>query len=319
MLPTGRPPRVSVVVPFLNAARFLPEAVDSVFAQTYQDWELLLVDDGSTDGSTELARQYAKCAPAQVHYLEHPGHQKRGSSASRNLGIRHARAVYIAFLDSDDVWVPTKLAQQVPILDEHPEVDLVYGATLVWYSWSETPQENLHDYVPNMGMPLEQEIPGPLLLTRMLRREAHCPPMSNVFVRRAAALGAGLFEEQFRGLHDDQAFLAKLCLRARVLVSGNSWHKYRQHADSCLARASAGGHRRAARRRYLRWLRAYLVEQGRRHSEVWKTVEEQLRPYRLSHRLRVRTLRVARRVVPAPMRSWLRRCLGMSGASRGDA
>jgi glycosyltransferase involved in cell wall biosynthesis len=319
MFPTDRTPRVSVVVPFLNAGRFLPEAVDSVFAQTYQDWELLLVDDGSSDRSTELARHYAARVPARVHYLEHPGHENRGSSASRNLGISHARGAYIAFLDSDDVWAPTKLEQQVPILDTHPEVDLVYGTTLVWYSWSETPQEGTHDYVPDMGMPVDQVIPAPLLVTRMLRREAQCPPMSNVFVRRAAILGAGLFEERFRGMHDDQAFLAKLGLRSRVFVSGHCWHKYRKHADSCLAQATAGGHRRAARERYLKWLRAYLAEQGRRDSEVWKIVEEQLRRYRLTRRLRARVLQVTRRVLPAPLRSWLRRCYRVIGPFRGKA
>src|SRR3954451_25115181 len=83
------PPRVSVVTPFLNAERFLAEAVDSVLAQTYTDWELLLVDDGSSDGSTEVARNYVGLNPARVRYLEHPGHMNRGTSASRNLGIRH--------------------------------------------------------------------------------------------------------------------------------------------------------------------------------------------------------------------------------------
>jgi glycosyltransferase involved in cell wall biosynthesis len=318
-------PRVSVVTPFLNAERFLPEAVDSVFAQAYPDWELLLVDDGSSDRSTELARHYATCAPARVRYLEHPGHQNRGISASRNLGIRHARGAYIAFLDADDVWPPTKLEQQVPILDAHPEVDLVYGTALVWYSWNGDSHEATRDYVPEMGMPLEQVTPALLLLTRTLRREALSPSPSNILVRRAAILGAGLFEEQFRGMHEDQAFLAKLCLRSRMFVSGNCWQKYRQHAESCMASATAKGHRRAARERYLKWLRVYLAEQGRRDSEVWKIVEEQLRPYRLRHRLRSRgrqavraarrsALDVARQVLPQPFRAWLR---GWSSIIRG--
>jgi len=281
-------PRVSVVMPFLNAERFLPEAVESVFAQTYQGWELLLVDDGSSDRSTELARHYAKCMPARVHYLDHPGHKNRGISASRNLGIRQARGAYIAFLDADDVWPLTKLEQQVPILDAHPEVDLVYGTALVWYSWSEAPHEATRDYIPEMGMPLEQVTPALLLLTRTLRRQALSPSPSNILVRRAAILDAGLFEEQFRGMHEDQAFLAKLCLRSRVFVSGNCWQKYRQHEDSCMARGTVGGHRRAARGRYLKWLRVYLAEQGRRDSEVWRIVEEQLRPYGLMPRLRSR-------------------------------
>jgi glycosyltransferase involved in cell wall biosynthesis len=308
-MPPSGTPRVSVVVPFLNARRFLPQAVDSVFSQTYRNWELLLVDDGSSDGSTELARSYAASMRGRVHYLEHPGHENRGSSASRNLGVCRARGSYVAFLDSDDIWSASKLEEQVPLLDAHPDADLVYGTTLVWHSWNENSGEGTRDYVPDMGMPLDQVISGQLLLARMLRREAHCPPMSNLFLRRSAILEAGLFEEQFRGMHDDQALIAKLCLRSQVLVSGHCWHKYRQHPDSCLARATAGGHRRGARKRYLKWLRHYLGEQNRRDSEIWRIVEEQLRAYSVTRRLRSRTLRAARRVLPAPVKSWLRKRL----------
>src|SRR2546427_10186945 len=97
-------PLVSVVIIFWNAERFLQEAFASVFAQTYPTWELLLVDDGSSDESTAIAQRYVEHHPGQVRYLEHPGHANRGMSASRNVGIRHARGPYIAFLDADDVW-----------------------------------------------------------------------------------------------------------------------------------------------------------------------------------------------------------------------
>src|ERR671930_538107 len=100
----GNQPLVSVVVIFLNAERFLQEAIESVFAQTYPAWELLLVDDGSSDESTAIAQCYAAHHAGQVRYLEHPRHANRGMSASRNLGIRHAHGAYIAFLDADDIW-----------------------------------------------------------------------------------------------------------------------------------------------------------------------------------------------------------------------
>src|SRR5438128_2284668 len=106
-------PLVSTVMIFLNAERFMQEALDSVFAQTWERWELLLVDDGSTDDSREIAKRSAAEHPAKVRYLEHPGHENRGMSASRNLGIRHARGAFVAFLDADDVWLPAKLAEQI--------------------------------------------------------------------------------------------------------------------------------------------------------------------------------------------------------------
>ena len=87
---------VSVVVIFLDAERFLEEAVGSVLAQTFDHWELLLVDDGSTDGSTAIARRYARTHPGRIRYLEHDGHRTLGMSASRNLGLFHGRGHYIA-------------------------------------------------------------------------------------------------------------------------------------------------------------------------------------------------------------------------------
>src|ERR1700742_2903638 len=96
-------PSVSVIIIFLNpGARFLREAVDSVFAQTHGDWELLLCDDGSTDDASAYARELAKQHPGRVTYLEHPGHENRGMSAARNLGLRHASGEFVAWLDADD-------------------------------------------------------------------------------------------------------------------------------------------------------------------------------------------------------------------------
>src|SRR6266480_2117874 len=91
---TAYQPLVSVVIIFLNEEIFLEEAIQSVFDQTYQNWELLLVDDGSGDGSTTTALNYAERWPGKVRYLDHEGHQNHGQSASRNLGVRHAQGKY---------------------------------------------------------------------------------------------------------------------------------------------------------------------------------------------------------------------------------
>ncbi|HEY9653496.1 MAG TPA: glycosyltransferase family 2 protein, partial [Coleofasciculaceae cyanobacterium] len=116
----SRKPLVSVVTIFLNTEKYIEEAIESIFAQTYDRWELLLVDDGSSDRSTIIALQYAQQYAGKVRYLEHETHQNRGMSASRNLGVRHAQGEYIAFLDSDDVWLPQKLERQVEILESQP-------------------------------------------------------------------------------------------------------------------------------------------------------------------------------------------------------
>ena len=120
-------PVVSVMTIFLNAERYLDEAIQSVLAQTYASWELLLVDDGSTDASSAIARQYASRCPQKIRYFEHQQHRNLGTGASRNVGLLQARGEYVAFLDSDDVWMPEKLEQQVAIMGAHPDVALLFG------------------------------------------------------------------------------------------------------------------------------------------------------------------------------------------------
>ena len=84
-------PLVSGIIIFRNTQKFIEEAIQSVFAQTYDNWELLLVDDGSTDGSREIAQRYAIQYPEKVRYLEHENHQNLGVSAARNLGVTSAK------------------------------------------------------------------------------------------------------------------------------------------------------------------------------------------------------------------------------------
>ena len=96
-------PMVSVITIFLNAEKFIQEAIESVLGQRHLDWELVLVDDGSIDASTGIAQGYARRYPNKIHYVEHENHENLGMSASRNLGIRESNGKYVAFLDADDV------------------------------------------------------------------------------------------------------------------------------------------------------------------------------------------------------------------------
>ena len=107
-------PAVSVIMPVWNAAATLGEAADSVLAQSRPDWELLLIDDGSTDGSRELAEGFA-ARDARARVLGDG--VNRGPAAARNRGIRAARGRWIAFLDADDRWRPEKLAVQIGYME----------------------------------------------------------------------------------------------------------------------------------------------------------------------------------------------------------
>jgi glycosyltransferase involved in cell wall biosynthesis len=251
-------PLVSAVIIFLDAERFLAEAIRSVFAQSYTAWELLLVDDGSSDGSTAIARRFAEQYPEQVRYFEHPGHTNLGMSAARNLGVRHAGGTYIAFLDADDVWFPCALEEQVTILETHSGAAMVYGPLQWWYSWTGKPEDRERDYVERLGVPAETLIRPPHLLPLFLRDRAAVP--SGILVRRPIIDRLGGFEDRFRGEYEDQVFCAKVCLDAPVFASSQCWYRYRQHPDSCVVRGQLTGGTDAARLRFLNWLAAYLVD-----------------------------------------------------------
>ncbi len=298
-------PLVSVVAIFLNAERFLEEAIGSVLGQTHARWELLLVDDGSTDGSGAIARRYAGADPDRVRYLEHPGHRNLGMSASRDLGLRHARGEYLALLDADDVWLPEKLERQVAILEAHPDVALLFGAPLYWFGWTGRPEDAARDYVIDLKLGTETVYPPPALLLPFLRRAAPTPCPSDVLVRRDAAVRVGGFEAHFTGMYEDQAFFSKLLLHAPAYASGQTWDRYRQHPESCYAVSKATGGREIARRYFLRWFRRYLRDQGHGDGAVWQTVAAELRPFGLRARAQERVRRLARAVLPAGVRSWL--------------
>jgi glycosyltransferase involved in cell wall biosynthesis len=279
-------PLVSVITIFLDEERFIQEAIESVVAQRYDNWELLLVDDGSTDRSTQIALRYAERYPEKVRYLEHPGHENRGMSASRNLGIANAKGEYIAFLDADDVWLPHKLEQQVAILDSHPEVGMVYGKSQYWHSWTGNPEDDERDFVPELGVQPESLYEPPTLLTRLHPLgDATSPPPSDIFLRHETVKRIGGFEETFDAfegkyqLYEDQAFLTKVYLKEVLFVANVRWDKYRLHPDSCSAAVERAGQYHSVRLFFLNWLAGYLTGERVKDAEVWMALQEALRPY----------------------------------------
>jgi glycosyltransferase involved in cell wall biosynthesis len=126
---------ISVITIFLNGERFISEAIESVLARDFRDFEIILVDDGSTHECTVIVRDYAAHYASVIRYLEHPGHQNRGMSASRNLGLKAVRGEFVAFVDADDFWEKTKLAEQFAIMEAFPELGMVCGAVRYWSSW----------------------------------------------------------------------------------------------------------------------------------------------------------------------------------------
>ena len=250
-------PRVSVIIIVYNGAAFLAEAVESVLAQTLGDWELLIADDGSSDASLDIAAAYAARHPDRIRCLRHPDKGNHGMSATRNLGIAGARGRYIAFLDCDDVWLPAKLEEQLAVMEARPSLGMIYGRTLIWHGWREGERSGDHFY--DLGVEPGQDYDPPALLLVLLDNRAQTPTTCNALIRTDLARAVGGFEPRFRGMFEDQAFFAKVLLRARVHVSDQCWAKYRQHAASHSAVSARQGDDLGPQVAYLRWFLGYLL------------------------------------------------------------
>jgi len=270
------PALVSIVTPCFNAEQFLEETLASVLAQTYPHWEVLLVDDGSRDRTAEMAARWASRHSERARLLRHEDGRNRGTSESRNLGIRHARGEYLAFLDADDIWLPGHLGMQLDLLERHPNVGLVYGPTEEWYGWTGQAADEARNHIPELKVPTDQVLSPPGPLAAFVRRDAPTPCTCSVVVRRSAAQAVGGFEPIFTGMYDDQVLYAKLCLSAPVLASPTCSSRYRRHRDSLYSRAKATGQSVPDRRAFLLWLDGYLSAQRRPTAELERVVAREL-------------------------------------------
>lgn len=301
-------PQVSIVIAFLNAEMFIEETLNSVVNQTLDDWELILVNDGSSDNSERIVKTVIANFPDKMVYLTHENAVNKGVCASRNLGIRHARGQYIALLDADDVWQPGKLAEQTAVLHSHTEVGMVFGASRYWNSWSKSIQNGSRDFTPRLGLKANCVHPSPTLLIRchpLGNASAPCP--SDIMLRREIVEKVGGFEEAFTGsfqMYEDQAFLAKVYLNANVYVSDSTWTYYRLHTQSCCHRVTSSGEETAVKQFYLDWLRTYLDDNGVKNDQISRALEKANRTNEALHANGFLTRVLS--VVRSSLQRWLR-------------
>jgi glycosyltransferase involved in cell wall biosynthesis len=178
-------PLVTVIIPTYNRARFIAEAVESVLNQTYRKIETMVVDDGSTDNTREILKAYR----GKIKYIYQ---QRSERSRARNTGFRHSSGRYIAFLDSDDQWLPTKIEKQVQLLNEKPNVGLVY--TDVQFI-----DANGNPYVDDICWDSPQR---PVLYEDLMTHNVVTGTTSSVMVRRTCLDKVGLFDESMNTCED---------------------------------------------------------------------------------------------------------------------
>jgi GT2 family glycosyltransferase len=197
---------VSIVIPAYNCVEYVPTALDSAFAQTFTDFEVVLVNDGSPD--TEMLEHLIAPYRNRIIYLKQ---ENRGPSAARNAGIRAARGKYLAFLDSDDCWPPEYLAAQMKLFEETPSLDLVYADALIFRDAS-FPYKR---FVSNLSQPVTFE--------DLLLKGCQIIPSATV-ARKQVIVDSGLFDESLRRVEDYDLWLrlvyrgAKLAYQPSALI-----------------------------------------------------------------------------------------------------
>ena len=193
-------PKVSVIIPTYNRADLLPRAVNSVLAQTYQDYEILIVDDCSSDDTQQAIAAFDD---PRIRPFRHD--RNRRAAAARNMGIAEARGEYIAFLDDDDEWLPTKLGGQVVLLDSSlANVGLVYG-------WMDRMEDSTGRLIPSYRNTIEGDIFEDSLALNI--------PGGTIvlLVRSTVAREVGGFEESLTRF-DDADFICRVTQRYDVAV-----------------------------------------------------------------------------------------------------
>ena len=269
---------------FREAERFIDESIRSVVAQTLDSWELLLVDDGSTDRGATIAEGYAQRPGGQFRILRHPGGGWRGTGPSRNLGMQAARGRYLAFLDADDVYEPTRLERHVHVLEQDPTLGVVLSPDVYWYSWDAgrgrvAPH---HDRIIGPAVVPGRRIPPPALIVgTLLNPGAAIPTTCSITFRASAIQEVGPIPEGFPGHYEDQVLICKLLLSQPALVLDECLARYRQRPES-LTQGNApleripGSPANEARGHFLDWLRGYISDRGLDLPELMTQLDSQI-------------------------------------------
>jgi glycosyltransferase involved in cell wall biosynthesis len=245
---------VSVIIPCYNYGHYLGEAIQSLQAQQYTNWECIIVDDGSRDATAAIAKEFA-AADVRIKYFYQPN---QGQPAARNNGIRQACGSFVQFLDADDLLQPGKLSTQVAYLDSHPEADIVYSDVMYFRPgamhelFRNRWDAQFTDWMPRVNGK------GKSIVAAMLA--------SNIFelgcalFRRDALDATGFFDEDLKGVEDYD-----LCLRSAILLQ--EFHYHAADNDMVLMRHHSGSYSKGLVRMYKKELQmrakaAVLIRQA---------------------------------------------------------
>lgn len=209
--------KVSVIIPYYNGQRFIQQCIDSVLKQSYKNFEIILIDDGSTDEVDRVLELFGH----QIRYLKQ---NKKGPAAARNYGIKEAKGEYVAFLDSDDIWLPKKLKLQVEFLDKNRDFSLVYS-DLALFDENGVIDENLYF---SKGIPRPSGFIFKELVLNCLFSTV------TVMIRKSIFdTSSYLFDEQLL-IGEDYDLWLRLAKRYKIGYLSGVLAMYRQHSGSLI-------------------------------------------------------------------------------------
>lgn len=210
-------PTISVIIPAYNVASYIAETLDSVVAQTYADYEAIVVNDGSTDDTEQAIAPYLENFGGKLIYIRQ---ENRGLAGARNTGMRQARGRYIALLDGDDIWLPDYLTTSLALLEADPAIDVLYPNAIF-------------DGSPNFSGRLFQDIfptSEPVTFEKVLNRE--CYVFGQALFKRELLERVGEYDEALRAAEDFDLWLRMLHAGCRFAFTREPLIKYRWRSDS---------------------------------------------------------------------------------------
>ncbi|MFA5038112.1 MAG: glycosyltransferase [Candidatus Omnitrophota bacterium] len=196
-------PIVSVIIPTYNCEKFLPDALDSVLKQTFQDFEIIVVDDGSTDNTRGLIKSYMDKHPGKINYVYQ---ENMGLACARNTAIRHSKGEYIAILDADDMFMPNRLEEEIAVFEKYPEVGLIHANV-----------KNIDEKGNLLFIPerTREKMTG-YIFKQIFLRETNVN-IATIMFRRKCLEDAGMFDENLARLGcEDRDFVLRVAMKYKI-------------------------------------------------------------------------------------------------------
>ena len=263
--------KATVIIVSYNQGRYLSAAVDSVLGQDFDGCEIILVDDGSTDGSIEIIRGLAARHPGKIEFHHHPGHQNLGIRSTYALGISRARSPYVAFLEADDHWEKNYLGPKVALLDRYPEAGVAFSrykiASRRLYGCDMALRQRI------LGLSVPRNVPFDNLSHLMKRNNV---ATFSAFVARRSLLDEISIDLPSGVLYFDWWILFQLALRSKFVLDGSSFVHWRQHPESTLGSQKLSQHKSML----CGFMQAMYEEIGRQRGRISREARDSYVKYR---------------------------------------